>query len=265
MRGQYQQIVGQHAEQPGAGREPCLQRIAIGFCGKHRYIGCDTRQDLIPGNHQLQRRAVEARVLGRVPLTDYHLPVPAADRQRLPVTEALVVVGERRGELAEAAKALLVILQLFVGESRAVIEGDRRGWGRFTRITHDQATSQELRLCHVQIAVETFAKPACQTNVVGMHVSADHTVDGFASHEASEQGFPSFLGRIQIEAGIDNGPAVSVLQQPQVDVVQGSRHGKSRPPDTGRHFERVIAGVLEPAPGVSQTTVLFVNAFQSHC
>ena len=128
-------------------------------------------------------------------------------------------MGQRRGELAKAAKALPVILQLLVGEPGAVIKGDRRWWSRFTRVTHDQAASQELCLCHIQIAVETLTEPTRQTNVVGVHMSTDHTVDGLARHEAREQGFPSLFGRIQIEAGIDNGPAVSVLQQPQVDVV----------------------------------------------
>ena len=95
-------------------------------------------------------------------------------------------MGQRRGELSEAAKALLVSFQLLVGESRAVVEGDRRGWSRFSCVTHDQATSKELRLRHVQIAVETLTKPACQTNMVRVHVSADHTVDGFVCHEACE-------------------------------------------------------------------------------
>ena len=63
-------------------------------------------------------------MLGRVPLTDHHLPVSAANRQCLSVAEALVVVGQRRGELAKAAKALPVILQLLVGESGAVSGGE---------------------------------------------------------------------------------------------------------------------------------------------
>ena len=47
--------------------------------------------------------------------------------------------------------------------------------------------------------------------MVGVHMSADDALDRLACHEALKQGLPARFGRIEVEAGIDDRPAVAIL------------------------------------------------------
>ena len=58
-----------------------------------------------------------------VALPGDNLPIPASDRQCLTVAQPLIVVGERRSELAKTTKAVPVVIQLRVGKSGAVVKG----------------------------------------------------------------------------------------------------------------------------------------------
>ena len=66
VRRQYQQVGGQNAQHARIRCHPLRERIALGFGGKHRDVGRYPRQHLIPGNQQLEGRAVQAGVLGGV-------------------------------------------------------------------------------------------------------------------------------------------------------------------------------------------------------
>ena len=68
--------------------------------------------------------------------------------------------------------------------------------------------------------------------MVRVHVGADHPGDLFILEEASEQLLPYFPGAGQVQAGVDHYPAVVVLQQPDVDVVQPHGHGEADPVDS---------------------------------
>jgi hypothetical protein len=68
---------------------------------------------------------------------------------------------------------------------------------------------------------------------------------GLARQCVGEHGLPVRLDVVEVEAGVDDGPAVLLLQQPQVDVVQleGQRH--AQPAHAGREFQRLAgAGLL---------------------
>ena len=100
--------------------------------------------------------------------------------------------------------------------------------------------------------------------MVGVHVRANHAMHRLALHEPVEKRFPMRFGRIEVQAGVDNRPAVPILEQPQVNVVERAGHGETNPPDPGRYLKGVIARVLQPPPGIGQSSVLLIDALQSH-
>ena len=55
--------------------------------------------------------------------------------------------------------------------------------------------------------------------MIRMHVSTNNPFYGFVLHEAAKQAFPLGLRTVQIEAGIDNGPAIVILKEPEINVV----------------------------------------------
>ena len=93
-------------------------------------------------------------------LTHNHLPVPAAYRQRLSITEPLEIVRQRCRELTKAAEALAIVIQLLGGEASTMIKVNGRWRRLLAGIAHNQAARQKLRLRHVQIAVKALTEPA---------------------------------------------------------------------------------------------------------
>ena len=117
-----------------------------------------------------------------------------------------------RRELTKAAKALAIVIQLLSGKTGAVIKRNGGRWSLLAGVTHNQAGRQKLDLGHVEVTSKALTQPASQANMVGVHVSTDHALDWLLLHKANEQIFPAFLSRIQIQAGIHDGPAVTILK-----------------------------------------------------
>ena len=98
--------------------------------------------------------------------------------------------------------------------------------------------------------------------MIWMHVRADHPFNGFTCHEAVKQAFPLRFGGIEVEAGVDNGPTIAIFEQPQINVIEGSGHGKPHPPDPWSHLKRLVARVLQSAPRIHEPAVLFIDTLQ---
>ena len=101
--------------------------------------------------------------------------------------------------------------------------------------------------------VELSHQPAGETDVIGMHMRDDHALDRAAHHRAREELFPRRGGVFVLDAAVHDGPAVAILQQPQIDVVELHRKAHAHPMDAGRHddafarFWPAFEGVVEIA------------------
>ena len=77
------------------------------------------------------------------------------------------------------------------------------------------------------------AEPMGQAQVIRVHVGDHHAQYGQALQTAGEHLGPLTSGLRVVQTAIDNGPALNainaVLQQPQVDVVQGKGQGHAYP------------------------------------
>ena len=93
--------------------------------------------------------------------------------------------------------------------------------------------------------LELVAEPAREAEVVRVAVRNDDALDWLLAAVRLEHGFPVRLDVVEVEAGVDDGPAVVLFQQPQVDVVQleGQRH--AHPAHAGSDFQRLSrAGLM---------------------
>jgi hypothetical protein len=99
---------------------------------------------------------------------------------------------------------------------------------------------QVLAERHQQGRPGQFLQPGGETEVIGVEMGDDDARDAPATRrrrQPRQDLLPAVLDRIQREAGVDDHPAVVVLEQPEVDVVEreGQRH--PQPVDTGRNLE----------------------------
>jgi hypothetical protein len=75
-----------------------------------------------------------------------------------------------------------------------------------------------LRARHQQWALEVVGDHAGLPDVVGMHVRTDDALDRPATHVAGEQLMPQRVRFLIAKAGVDDIPAVVVVEQVQIDV-----------------------------------------------
>ena len=105
---------------------------------------------------------------------------------------------------------------------------------------------------HPERRVPALAQPAGQADMVGMQVRGDRRASPACRRSCSAKIF-SHSSRVasRVDAGVDDGPAVLLLDQPQVDVVEleGQRH--AQPVDAGRDVLDV-AGLRHVAAGKAQ-------------
>src|SRR3546814_4676503 len=80
MRRKDEQVVGKRLELRDRG-QPVAERVRFGLAEAERYVGRDTRQHLVAGDHQPSRLFDQAGMLGAMATADDHPPVTIADAE----------------------------------------------------------------------------------------------------------------------------------------------------------------------------------------
>ena len=199
----------------------------------------------------------------RVPAAHDYLPIATTDGDGLQVCQPAKTLRQGINRPAKVAEFALVEGQLLLVIARRPVKAQRHLGRRSPGIANHGPAHQELLPGHPQLGTETLGEPAGKAHVVGVHMGADHTRDRPACHDGAEQLLPQLACTVEIQAGIHDGPAIAVGQQPEIDMVQRHGHGKAYPVDalgnllglTGRRVDR-------PTPGVGQSFVEFGNVWQ---
>ena len=75
--------------------------------------------------------------------------------------------------------------------------------------------------------------------MIGVEVSDNDPLQGpLLGKVGGEDSLPGLLYVVAGDAGIDGGPAIAVLQKPQIDMVEAERQRHAQPQDSGRHGDR---------------------------
>ena len=189
-------------------------------------------------------------MLGGVAAAHDHVPAVAAQGDRMGVDQALEGRGQWHHALGVAALVTMEVGDAVRGHAVA------RHVGGAQVLALDEIVARGLRAHvlaqrHPEWRVPLLAQPAGEADVVGMEVRADHARDGFAVELLGEDLLPQFARVLRIDAGVDDGPAVLLLDQPQIDVVELERQRHAQPVDAGGDVLD-IAGFRHVAAGEAQ-------------
>ena len=77
---------------------------------------------------------------------------------------------------------------------------------------------------------------ASLTDMVGMHMCADHPFDRFPVELTIKNRMPQFFCVVGAESRIDHEPTIVVLEKVQVDVGERTPHGHGQPANSLRDF-----------------------------
>ncbi len=117
------------------------------------------------------------------------------------------------------------------------------------------AAHQIIGARHPQLAAETAHQPTGHADMIGMQMGDDHPLDGLARHGPGEELLPGLGRGLVAHAGIDHGPAVAILQQPQIDVVELERQAHAHPMHARRNLDG-LAGFGPRLEGIVQILAL---------
>ncbi|MNI40625.1 hypothetical protein D3C73_948560 [compost metagenome] len=158
-------------------------------------------------------------MLRTVPFADHDPPFITADAQNLAVLHPAVITRKILNHAAEPAIAVPPARHLFVRPSRRPIEGFSARRRPQRLVADQQSRGHILRPRHQQRRIELFAQPAGKADMIRVHMSADDAGDGAAAQDAGQRPAPAFARHIRGQTGVDNGPAVSILDGVEIDVV----------------------------------------------
>ncbi len=107
----------------------------------------------------------------------------------------------------------------------------------------EHAAEQPLGARGPELGVQLLRQPAGEAHVIGMEVGADQARRRPAVLAADahplEHLAPDRLALVALDAGVDQRPALAVLEQPEIDVIEpvGQRH--AQPMHARRHLQRL--------------------------
>ena len=179
-------------------------------------------------------------------VADDRAPPIFSNQDIVAVDDAAIGVREFRHQLGVAVAAAGHRLGPLVAQAVALEYREHRLGGIARRARAHRVRCQVFALRRPELHAESTAEPVRIAGVVGMVVREHHALDG---RKTLEQLFPDRTGLAVADAGVDDGPAAFVLQQPKVDVVERKRQRHAEPVDAGRDFDR-RAGIRRLRPRV---------------
>src|SRR5690606_1483013 len=138
-------------------------------------------------------------------------------------------------------EAFAVALDPALAEARRAVEIERFLRRVAPRIQHEVAAHQEIRARHAQLDPPFAGEPAGEPDMIGMEMRDDEARYRFAVQTCLKYLPPERLHFIGGNARIHHRPAITIFQQPEIDMVklEGKRH--AHPEYAGRdlhHFRR---------------------------
>lgn len=241
VRGQDQGVCGQFGETLQRCQKPA-ERIIVAGGGEAADVGRDARQQHVAGDQYAEVGAIQAGVLRGVAKADDDPPVVLADAQQVVVEDA------PEGWRDDRHTAPIGVAALCQGSAAHLVEAvqaEEIEHGRHAPaggLLGDQLGDGVFAFGHPQFGTGLVLQPGGQAEVVGVEVG-----DDLAGQRMRRQDLlPGLAHQAAVQAGIDGGPAalagLAVVDQPQVDVVEGKRQRHAQPAHTGRHFGRLAGG-----------------------
>ena len=169
---------------------------------------------------------------------DDDLPRALADVDRFAVVDAPIAVGQRMDVLAEVAEARVIAVDRRRAPAGAPVElgGVRRGFT--SGVGHRDAAVQVFEPRHPQPAAEPAGQPAGHADMVRVHVGDEDARDRTVA-QAVQQLAPCGGAVVGAYPGVDDGAAIAIVDQPDVDVVELERQRHAHPAHARPHLQRL--------------------------
>ena len=212
--------------------------IAVRIDGPHADIRRDLRKHLVGGEQQLSRFTVKHDLLGRVAFACHDGEAAPSDREHVAGDNPREGQG-KRSDFPEVRVSFGVdLLHRLHVESVVQIELSVRSIGQVARTQGHVETAEVGSLSRQHRGTEFLAEPAGETDVIRVEMRDNDARDRPASERTRDQRLPGRTSVVVVEASVDDGPAVTIVDEVDVDVVQPEGKRDTGPENTGHDLSR---------------------------
>ncbi len=169
-----------------------------------------------------------------MPASGQDVEVAPADAQPLAGDDPAEGRGQARHHLQIAVAARHDCLRGVFVEPVRFVEGAIRLRLERVGIEMEHERGQVFRLAHFERQPGPFGEPFRQPDMVGVAVRHDQPRDALPGERAGEQLRPRTATGAVVDAGVEDGHPVVVVDQVDVDVIQPERKRQASPADPGR-------------------------------
>jgi hypothetical protein len=157
-----------------------------------------------------------------------HLPRASADRQRVAIAHAAKPRGHRGHDLP------VVMAGLDPGLVQPVRPVVVESPGPAIPSPPGELGHEPLRLRAPELDAALLGEPVRVAHVVGVKVRHEDASDRTTAEVRREEALPQGACVVETHAGVHDGPAVAVLEEPEIDVVELEWQRHAQPADAGR-------------------------------
>ena len=186
---------------------------------------------MIAADDEVVIKAPQRCMVGGVAIAKADLPAALAGDDRVAIRQAGEALGHRVDHIGKVEGTPGGAFGHQVGRgSGAAVEQQRFGGGQGLDIQHQHPGIKPCGAGDDQLDPSAL-EPTGKADMVGVMVGDDQSGDGFGVQRAAEQRFPQRDAPARHQAGVDDGPAVAIIQGIDVDMVQRHRQRQAHPED----------------------------------
>ena len=172
-------------------------------------------------------------MLGGVAVDGQDLPASSADPEHVTVEHAVELRGERRHETGVVVAAAPEALDGGLAEPvPAVVREAALELRPVDRPQHELG-AEPFALRAPELHAPALGQPARVADVVGMEVRDDHARQGAPLELRREHALPGLAHVGETDPRVHGRPALAVLHEPEVDVIEREGQGHPQPLDAG--------------------------------
>ncbi len=91
---------------------------------------------------------------------------------------------------------------------------------------------------HRKLQVKALCEPAREADMIRMEMRDDHRCEALTSQWPAQDRLPGRPAGVGAQACVEDRPAVSVLDQIDINVIESLRQRQAKPPDTGCYLDK---------------------------
>ena len=157
-------------------------------------------------------------MLGRMPTAGDDFPFLTAHFESIAVNKAAVGIRQRHDTFSKPAELFLVLVELGLVPAGTQIEVQASLWRTAPGVRYQHPARCIFQTSHPQLSAPFVTEPSSRSDMIGVHVGDDNPLERLLLTDPISQQLSPDVTRLVIRnPGVNNSPAIAIVDQPDID------------------------------------------------